>query len=114
MDLTTLMALALVLLVTNLGTILAAFGYNTANKWASIAFMAFSYVEKTIPNDYGTGTNDPASVKMLHKIDVFCQKFKEFYIQMNGESPTADELQKARLLASNLAAGTDITSKLDA
>jgi len=73
-------------------------------KYDTYVHMAFAWVEKVVPDDYGAGESDPALAKMMHKVDLFSKKFAEFMQTYEGRSATEDMLLYARNLASKLAA----------
>lgn len=67
--------------------------------------MAFAWVEKTIPDDYGADEEDPAYAKMAHKVDVFAKKFTEILKTFTGVDATPAMIEYAKKLASELAFG---------
>lgn len=67
------------------------------------AMMAFSWVEKTVPDDYGANEGDPTLARAAHKLDLFCQKFIEVSARFEGSQPNEKMMGEAKRLAAALA-----------
>lgn len=72
-------------------------------KIEGLALAAFSYVEKVIPDDYGSNLSDPAYERAAHKADYFAQTFIDMYYNANGKKPSKEMMKEAHRLASVLA-----------
>lgn len=72
-------------------------------KYDAFIMMAFSWVEKTVPDDYGASEDDPAMAKMVHKVDLFLKKFQELTKQFTGEDANKNLINYALNLSAKLA-----------
>ena len=75
------------------------------SKYDAYVLMAFNWVEKSVDDDYGSSTEDPAYEKMIHKVDLFCKRFPELVSKFEGEMATKELMNYAMNLASILAQG---------
>jgi len=64
------------------------------NKYFPYAVMAAKYVEKNVPDDYGTNDEDSTTAKAAHKLDLFLKKFVENVEKFTGAKAN-DELKAA-------------------
>ena len=63
--------------------------------YQGIALKIFERVEKAVPDDYGTGEDDPAVAKAAHKLDLFVKNFVNYYEAATGDK--ANEALKAEV-----------------
>ena len=74
-------------------------------KYDAYIRMAFAWVEKAVPDDFGADEEDPSYAKMVHKVDLFVKKFNEVLKTFTGEDATPAMIEYAKKLASELAFG---------
>jgi hypothetical protein len=72
-------------------------------KYYPVVLMAFAWVEKNIPDDYGAGDKDPAFAKMARKADAFLIKFNQFTKMQGLPEANPKMIEEAKKLASQLA-----------
>jgi hypothetical protein len=73
------------------------------SKYDAYVRMAFSWVEKQVPDDFGADEDDPAYAKMVHKVDLFAKKFTEILKEFTGVDATKAMIEYAKKLAAQLA-----------
>jgi len=71
--------------------------------YVQYVYMAFAWVEKTIPDTVGVSEADPVAFKMAHKLDQFCKMFIKFAAD-DGVKVNARLVAKAKAMACELAA----------
>lgn len=60
-------------------------GYETYKPYA---IMASKWAEKQVPDDYGADSEDPATARAIHKLDVFLKKFNDVVTIQDGVEPS--------------------------
>jgi F0F1-type ATP synthase membrane subunit a len=76
---------------------------DVVSKYDAYVLMAFSWVEKQVPDDFGADEEDPAYAKMIHKVDLFVKKFTELLKTFTGVDATPAMIEYAKKLAAELA-----------
>jgi len=98
-----LMITVIVVIVSAAYTILQKLSGKKYEKYEAYVHMAFAWVEKTVPDDYGAKDNDPVYAKMMHKVDMFTQKFRELSNNFTGKQANKNMIEWAMKMASELA-----------
>jgi hypothetical protein len=90
-------------IIASLVVIMSKLAKDEYEKYQGYVLMAFAYVEKTVPDDFGVNETDPAWAKMMHKIDLFSKKFPELVKQFTGVEANKTMINWAIRMASHLA-----------
>jgi len=100
-------AVILLCLILILKALLQAFACDKTKKrfakFLPYALQSFSWVEKTVPDNYGKGKKDPAHARACHKMDLFCKRFIELSKEFLGKNPNKAMVAEAKRLAAVLA-----------
>jgi hypothetical protein len=70
---------------------------NTFNGYQGIALKVFEKIEKEIPDNFGTGTDDGKIQKSVHKLDLFLKEFGALYKKTSGKNMSAALMDEARI-----------------
>lgn len=61
---------------------------ESLEKYKPFALSAMKWVEKKVPADYGTDTEDSATAKTVRKLKLFVEKFTETVAKFDGKEPS--------------------------